>query len=129
MLYCLIIVIGALLVTLIVSIKQDEMWYNGISIVCCAIFLCIWALITLCICESDFEYVPIKYENNEIVEVEESNYILKYRERLNEFTFVGKVEEFELIYKGETVINCTEDFYKITEYFQPEGKFKRMIGE
>lgn len=132
MLYCLIIVGVACIAACIVSIVQRDDFAVILALLISFFFTMFYGVVVVVSCDSPRCVIPVKCEDNRLVEVEESNYILKYKERRNTFTFRGNVQEYELVYKSEVVVPKTKDFTEIERYFkpvEPRDKFERKFGE
>lgn len=132
MLYCLIIVGVAIVVTTIVSMVEGDELALVIALCISFFFTIFYSIGVVIYCDSPWCVIPVKYEDNRLVEVEESNHILKYKERRNAFTFRCNVQQYELVYKSEVVVPSTKDFTKIERYFkpvEPRNKFERKFGE
>lgn len=132
MLYCLIIVSVAILIASVISIVQRDEFTLVISLLASFFFTIVYAIGVVACCDSPWHVISVKYDDNRLVEVEESNHILKYRERRNAFTLQDNIQEYELVYKSEVVVSSTKDFTKIERYFkpvEPRNKFERKFGE
>lgn len=63
-------------------------------------------------------YYPVKYIDNKVTVVEESNYSIEHTNRMS-YVWFNKIDTYALRNCGELIVNETSNFSKIEKHFNP----------